>query len=298
MTIYYIAGPMRGYPEFNFPAFFEAENDLRSVGPKDIEIINPARHDLEGGFEPDGLTGYEDLEAVGFSLKDALSWDLQQVLTADYLVLLKGWENSTGALLEVRTAMAAGIPCQPRYDALHPDQVDLKVHPYEPAKESVNKGEVRITSATGGQKGSKLSQLGAIDPKALYVLGEVAGMGAEKYDTFNYLKGYDWALSYNAMQRHAMQFWSGEDFDEESGLPHMAHAAWHCLAMVSFLLRELGTDGRPKIEKAEPVLRGSMWDEAIARLSFPQKFVIGFDGSNADLRPLTGLIPTYREAAL
>jgi len=241
----YIAGPMRGYPEFNFPAFFDAEDDLMATTPyhKSITIVNPARHDEDCGIDVTNMHGDEDLSEQGFSLKDALSWDLQQVLTSDYLVLLKGWEKSTGALLEVRTAMAVGIPCYPRADAANPDDF-LFVNKGEPIAPKVN-GEVRVTSATGGQKGTKLSQLGYVDPKALYVLGEVAGMGAEKYDAYNYLKGYDWSLSYNAMQRHAMQFWAGEDADEESGLYHMAHAAWHCLAMVSFMLRKIGTDDRP-----------------------------------------------------
>jgi hypothetical protein len=97
---------------------------------------------------------------------------------------------------------------------------------------------------TGGQKASKPSQLGFIDPLALMELGNIAGMGSLKYEKWNYLKGYDWSLSFNAMQRHAMQFWSGEDCDEESGSLHIAHAAWHGLALVSFSLRSLGTDDR------------------------------------------------------
>jgi hypothetical protein len=109
----------------------------------------------------------------------------------------------------------------------------------------MNNDEVRITSATGGQKGKKLAQLGAIDPKALLALAEVSGFGAEKYDAYNFMKGYDWSLSYNALQRHLLAFWAGEDTDDESGLPHLGHAAWHCLAMLSFQLRDKGTDDRP-----------------------------------------------------
>jgi len=144
----YIAGPMRGYPEFNFPAFFEAECDLKAVAPLNTIVANPARHDEDCGVDTTGMNGDEDLSEQGFSLKEALSWDIQQVLTSDYLVLLKGWEASIGALLEVRTALAAGIPCYPRADAVHPDNFDFgiyinKVEQYE--------GEVRITSATGGQ---------------------------------------------------------------------------------------------------------------------------------------------------
>jgi hypothetical protein len=106
--------------------------------------------------------------------------------------------------------------------------------------------EVRVTSETGGMKGSKPAQLGGIDPLALLHLGEVSGYGAKKYENpFNFLLGYDWDLSYNAIQRHLLAFWSGEDFDDESGLAHVVHAAWHCLALFSFMHRGAGRDTRP-----------------------------------------------------
>lgn len=104
--------------------------------------------------------------------------------------------------------------------------------------------EVRTVSATGGEKGRKLCAVGSIDPAALMALGEVSGFGAQKYARYNYLKGYDWSLSFDAMMRHALLFWSGQDYDEESGKLHILHAAWHCLAMASFVMRELGTDDR------------------------------------------------------
>ena len=85
-----------------------------------------------------------------------------------------------------------------------------------------------------------------MDPVALNELGLVAGMGAAKYESFNYLRGYDWTLSYNAAWRHANAFWAGEDTDIESGLLHTAHAAWHMLCLTSFLLRKIGNDDRPK----------------------------------------------------
>ena len=107
--------------------------------------------------------------------------------------------------------------------------------------------ETRIVDPkTGGEKASKPAQLGTnIDPLALLVLGEVGPMGAQKYAPWNYLNGFDWGLSYNALQRHVNLFWAGEDKDYESGIRHMAHAAWHSLCLVSFDLRKLGTDSRP-----------------------------------------------------
>jgi hypothetical protein len=114
----------------------------------------------------------------------------------------------------------------------------------------INDHEIMVIDPlTGGQKGSKGSQIGFVDPVALYELGKVAGMGIVKYEKYNYLKGYDWSLSYNALMRHMQQMWAGEDFDDESGILHSVHAAWHALALASFQIRELGTDDRFKEQK-------------------------------------------------
>ena len=56
-------------------------------------------------------------------------------------------------------------------------------------------GEVRYTDPeTGGQKGQKPAELGALPPEALLHLAEVAGYGTRKYDRYNYLKGYRWSF--------------------------------------------------------------------------------------------------------
>ena len=107
------------------------------------------------------------------------------------------------------------------------------------------KQEVRVTDPeTGGQKGQKDCQLGALDPLALWEVGNIAGFGNRKYERYNFAKGYKWSLSYDALQRHLMLFWGGENMDPESGLPHIAHAAWHCLALLTFSMRGKGTDDR------------------------------------------------------
>lgn len=110
----------------------------------------------------------------------------------------------------------------------------------------MGEGEVILTDpTTGGMKGTKLAQLGALSPQALLEVAKVAGFGGRKYKRYNFLKGYSWSLSFDAAQRHLLAFWSREDQDEESGLLHVAHAAWHCLALVAFRLLGLGTDDRP-----------------------------------------------------
>ncbi|MDQ6721209.1 MAG: DUF5664 domain-containing protein [Candidatus Dormibacteraeota bacterium] len=105
-------------------------------------------------------------------------------------------------------------------------------------------GEVRVVSPTGGEKGQKPAQASTLDARALLILAEVGGFGTRKYAPHNYLRGYAWSLSLDALQRHVWAFQAGEDVDPESGLPHMAHAAWHALALVSFHARGLGVDDR------------------------------------------------------
>lgn len=104
--------------------------------------------------------------------------------------------------------------------------------------------ETRVTSVTGGEKGQKDARLGGGDPLALTELAKVYGFGEQKYSRYNYLKGYQWSLSIDALLRHLMAFIGGEDRDPESGLLHTAHVAWHGLTLTSFLLRDIiGPDG-------------------------------------------------------
>lgn len=236
----YLAGPMTGYPEFNHPAFHLAAADLRAAG---FEVFSPAEHDNELGLDVTGLTGHETLSDVGpVSLRKVLGDDLAFITgTADGIAVLPGWRKSKGTRAEVATALAIGIPVATVEDWCA--DTDVQIDSLDEPSQGALAVE-RITSATGGQKDAKLARLGSLDPYALSRLAEVSGFGARKYAAFNFLKGYDWSLTFDALQRHALAFWEGEDLDPESGLPHPAHVAWHGLALTSFLGRGLGTDDR------------------------------------------------------
>jgi hypothetical protein len=110
MSRIYVSGPMRGYPNFNFDAFFDLSAQLESSG---YQVVNPAQHDVEVYPDIKSWPGFAtgDVDAcVDFDLHKALSWDLAQVAECDELVMLPGWEASSGARHERYVAEVTGKP--------------------------------------------------------------------------------------------------------------------------------------------------------------------------------------------
>ena len=108
--------------------------------------------------------------------------------------------------------------------------------------------EVRAVSSTGGAKGVKPERFSLIPTRALAWVARMYGRGAEKYhetpDQPNWRKGYEWSKSYDALMRHATQFWGGEDIDEEMQLPHMAAVVFHALTLLTFMEEQRAFDDR------------------------------------------------------
>lgn len=107
----YLAGPMRGYPNFNFPAFDYAAAKLRGQG---FVVFSPAERDREvhGTALEQNKTGDEQEAAsnVGFSLNDALKADMDWICDqAQVIALLPGWAKSSGANAEKALATALGL---------------------------------------------------------------------------------------------------------------------------------------------------------------------------------------------
>jgi hypothetical protein len=95
----YIAGPMRGIKNFNFPAFFEAEERIRAACHSPV---NPARRDVEqDGFNPASSEPRPFIEYMRL--------DLPMVMDCDAVAVLPGWRKSKGASLEVHVAVECGL---------------------------------------------------------------------------------------------------------------------------------------------------------------------------------------------
>lgn len=106
----YIAGPMRGYDVFNFPAFHAAASKLRADGHF---VFSPAEKDqsIHGDEFAKGTKGdLAEIEAKGFSLRRALGDDTAWICAeGDGIYMLKGWEASKGAKAEKALAEALGL---------------------------------------------------------------------------------------------------------------------------------------------------------------------------------------------
>ena len=111
----YLAGPMRGVPFFNFPAFKKAAAELRAKGH---QVFNPAERDEESYGGDVGMGNEDGCEAkakieFGFDLRRALGEDLAFICAeAEGVALLPGWGNSRGALAEHAVASALGLPAR------------------------------------------------------------------------------------------------------------------------------------------------------------------------------------------
>lgn len=106
MSKIYIAGPMSGYPEFNFPAFYAAEDKLRREGWG--VVFNPANKEQEKEIDKEAFAvgDAKKANAAGFDFRECYLWDVSKVIEADAIYMLPGWEYSPGACGEHAVAVA------------------------------------------------------------------------------------------------------------------------------------------------------------------------------------------------
>ena len=119
----YIAGPMRGYPEYNYPAFYAAEEKLVELG---WTVHNPARMDAKSDTEVDytkRTIEEQKLHDTAEASRHFARRDIDILLNklraenGDAVFVLPGWPNSIGATAEVAVGRWAMLPIIPIEDA-------------------------------------------------------------------------------------------------------------------------------------------------------------------------------------
>lgn len=220
----YCAGAMRNIPYFNFPAFDAARDRMIAEGWK---VISPADIDREHGFDPKDLpedTDWNDLSGLPFTIEDCFERDIEAVKACDAIYMLKGWQNSTGAQAEYWCA---------RW--LHKEVLYERVE--STTKESNPKDAV----------GCKKVPLHGMPAPVLMECGLVKLHGDLKYGEYNWRDvGVRASIYYDALMRHMMAFWEGEDVDPDSGISHIAHAITGLAVLRDSMIQENWVDDRPK----------------------------------------------------
>lgn len=121
------------------------------------------------------------------------------------------------------------------------DILNQRARDHKPAPAAALANTDRQTCADGGglRYNEGKCRVELIPPEWPWALGMVLTRGAIKYADRNWERGMSWSYMIGSILRHTFKFMCGERYDKESGNHHMAHAAWNCLALMSYDLRGL-----------------------------------------------------------
>ena len=114
----YLAGPMRGYTLFNFQEFESVNKYL--VHTRGWEVTSPheidiqlSRVEYECRIEWANSNPYRKFTKVklkdGFDMQQALREDFDEITSCDAIIMLKGWQESFGAVKELMVAAWSGL---------------------------------------------------------------------------------------------------------------------------------------------------------------------------------------------
>lgn len=210
----YLAGPMTGLDEHNFPAFREAARKLEQAG---WAVVNPA----------DNFGGRTDLPRSTY-----LRIDVALLMQCDAMAVLPGWEESEGARLEYLLARGLRIPvidvATMQLLANAPDpSVVLKRH---------DPGPKRLLSTNREQRKQQPIARGVLDyfPDAVAAVAHCSYIGNKQHNPDEPLR---WARGKSAdhadcIARHLID----RGTVDADGVRHSTKVAWRALAMLQIEL--------------------------------------------------------------
>jgi len=100
--------------------------------------------------------------------------------------------------------------------------------------------------------GIQKARVDLVPPALMLAVAEAMANGATKYGPYNWRESkISSSVYYAAMLRHIFAWWDGEDFAEDSGVHHLAHAA-ACIALILDTTQtEFLNDNRPPAIRQE-----------------------------------------------
>ena len=130
---FYVCGPMTGMKDFNFPLFDQVTELARSQG---LSVISPAELDREHGIDPsvDPDSVERARRADPNLIQTIVQRDTQVIVglerdKGDGLILLPGWEKSTGGRAEIALALWMGLEFKRVRTTWHGQACDPEIEP-------------------------------------------------------------------------------------------------------------------------------------------------------------------------
>ena len=139
------------------------------------------------------------------------------------------------------------------------EESDIKL--YERSAEE----EAQMGQKTAGRFSAGKIRYDLVAPWGMEQIAKVYTYGTIKYDDDNWWKGLRWKRDVlGCIFRHVWKWVRGEKLDDESGLHHLAHAAWNCITLMEYEKNGIGIDDRVPytldlIDPSEQVRRVKMW---------------------------------------
>jgi hypothetical protein len=153
---------------------------------------------------------------------------MQWLEVSDAVLVVQGFERSTGTRREIARAGQLGIPVHFSFE----DLVSSGDSPQRPAIEAVR--DLHTPGAKDDAAKPDASLL--LDfSEALNQVAEVATYGAGKYSRGGWRKVSGGVRRYTAAMLRHLFAEHQEFYDAETNLPHAAHAAWNALARLELM---------------------------------------------------------------
>lgn len=136
LPTFYVCGPMTGIKDFNFPLFDQVTALARSQG---LSVISPAELDREHGIDPsvDPDSVERARRADPNLIQTIVQRDTQVIVglekdKGDGLILLPGWQNSTGGRAEIALALWMGLSFKGVITTWHGQKCELTIEEVHP----------------------------------------------------------------------------------------------------------------------------------------------------------------------
>jgi len=172
---------------------------------------------------------------------------VSEILVSEVRARLKQLEEEQRAVEEAEEARAAEV------NTLEGAETDAR---RAFARETTDWGDTVSTYQTGAKRanGGKL-RYDLLPILALRDTAQAFTFGSAKYGDRNWEKGFDWSGPYASLMRHLNAWFQGEDFDAESGLSHLSHAACNLMMLQQFEYTHRQGDNRPGAGQLLPLRR-------------------------------------------